>query len=216
MLARSGAAQVYSPRMSWDRPPPGTSVAEIFERWLPAAYEASGRRAPLEAPLIRATLSGTGGGAWDVRATDGALAVMPAGRELPDVWVRQPVPDFRAALEGDSDLPSLLPPGWDLLDLLFLDPRDVDLLRQISGRVLTEVTGRRARRWSLDVAFGKAGVMAGRPRATVRLDGKTFEGLQAGTLPPMQPLLDGRLSVEGDKALAMQLMLLLVSRLNRR
>jgi hypothetical protein len=132
------------------------------------------------------------------------------------VWLRQTAADFRAAFETDPDLPPLLPPGWSALDLLFLDPRDVELLRQVSGRILVEVEGRRARRWSLDVAFGKAGVTAGRPRTTVRIGGATFEGLAAGTIPPMQPLLDGRLAVEGDRALAMQLLLLLGSRLGRR
>ena len=37
-----------------------------------------------------------------------------------------------------------------------------------------------------------------------------------GTILPMQPLLDGRLAIEGDRALAMQLVLLLGSRLARK
>jgi putative sterol carrier protein len=50
----------------------------------------------------------------------------------------------------------------------------------------------------------------------VRLDGPTFEGLRSGAIPPMQPLIDGRIKLEGDRALAMQLMLLVGSRLGRR
>ena len=203
---------------SWDRPPAGTTVAQFFEGWLPTAFQASGRRAPLKAPVVRASLSGDGGGAWDLQASDTELQVEKAGREPPDVWLRQSVPDFLAALSPtpDPDLPELLPPGWSALDLLFLDPRDVELLRQVSGRVLVEVAGRRGRRWAFDVGFGKTGVTAGRPRSTVRLDGATFDGLRAGSIPPMQPLLDGRLKIEGDRALAMQLLLLLGSRLARR
>ena len=98
----------------------------------------------------------------------------------------------------------------------FVNPRDVDLLRQISGRLLLEIEGKRRRRWALDVGFGKAGVSAGRPRTTLRVDGQTFDGLRAGKIPPMQVLLDGRLKIEGDRALAMQLMLLAGSRLGRR
>jgi len=82
--------------------------------------------------------------------------------------------------------------------------------------VALEIEGRRRRRWSVDVAFAAAGVAAGRPRSTVRLDGATFDGLRTGAIPPMQPLLDGRLKIEGDRALAMQLLLLLGSRLARR
>jgi hypothetical protein len=203
---------------SWDRPPAGTTVTEFFESWLPAAFQASGRHAPLAAPRVRASLSGPGGGAWDVQADDGDLHVEKAARDLPDVWLRQSAADFLTALspDPDPDLPTLLPPGWSALDLLFLDPRDIELLRQVSGRVLVEVAGRRGRRWAFDVGFGKTGVSAGRARSTIRLDGATFDGLRSGSIPAMQPLLDGRLKLEGDRALAMQLLLLLGSRLARR
>lgn len=201
---------------SWDRPPGGIAIAEFFETWLPAAFRATGKQAPSGAPVVRATLSGEGGGAWDLQAQDDELAVERAGREPPGVWIRQPASDFRAAFDGSPDLPSLIPPGWSALDLLFLDPRDIELMRQVDGRALVEITGKRARRWSLDVAFGKNGVAAGRPRTTVRLDGAVYEGVQTGKVPPVQALLDGRLSLEGDRALAMQLLLLLGSRLARR
>jgi hypothetical protein len=203
---------------SWDRPPAGTTVTAFFETWLPAAFAASGREAPLSAPLVRATLSGVAGGAWDVQASESELRVEKATREPPDVWLRQSAVDFLTALspEPDPDLPELLPPGWSALDLLFLDPRDIELLRQVSGRILVEVAGRRGRRWAFDVGFGKTGVSAGRPRSTIRLDGSTFEGLRNGSIAPMQPLFDGRLKLEGDRALAMQLLLLLGSRLARR
>jgi hypothetical protein len=203
---------------SWDRPPAGTTVAQFFESWLPAAFAASGRRAPLDAPVVRASLSGDAGGAWEVQADDDRLSIERPGREPPDVWLRQSAADFLAALAStpDPDLPELLPPGWSALDLLFLDPRDIELLRQVNGRVLVEVAGRRGRRWAFDVGFGKAGVSAGRPRSTIRLDGATFDGLRNGSIPAMQPLLDGRLKLEGDRTLAMQLLLLLGSRLARR
>jgi len=209
---------------SWDRPPAGIDIAEFFQTWLPSAFRATDRHAPADAPIVRATLSGEGGGAWDMQADDDELVVEPVPRggtrgapqKPPGLWLRQPAADFRAAFDGSPDLPPLLPPGWSALDLLFLDPRDIELMRQVDGRVLVELAGKRARRWSLDVAFGKTGVAAGRPRTTVRLDGATYEGLQAGKIPPVQALLDGRLSIEGDRGLAMQLLLLLGSRLGRR
>ena len=208
----------------WDRPPAGTTVASFFDDWLPAAFRAAGRTAPADAPVVRVSLSGPDGGAWDLQARDDELAIEKADRTPPDVWLRQSVPDFLAAIapvpeagaDADADLPQLLPPGWSALDLLFVDPRDIELLRQVSGRVLVELAGKRGRRWAFDVAFGAAGVKAGQARSTIRLDGATFDGLRRGTIPPIQPLLDGRLKIEGDRALAMQLLLLLGSRLNRR
>jgi hypothetical protein len=167
--------------------------------------------------VVRASISGAGGGAWELQAREAALAVETPGREPPDVWIRQSTADLLAAVSvPDPDLPALLPPEWSPLDMLFLDPRDVDLLRQVSGRIAVEVEGRRRRRWALDVSFGPAGMAAGRPRTTVRLDGATFEGLRTRAIPPMQPLLDGRIKIDGDRALAMQLVLLLGSRLSRR
>jgi hypothetical protein len=199
-----------------NRPPTGITVADFFERWLPQAFAASGRPAPSDAPVVRATISGDAGGSWDMHARDNGLAVEASDRTPPEVWVRMSVADLLVALGApDPDLPELVPSGWSTLDLLFLDPRDITLMRQVSGRIALEVEGKRRRRFTLDVGFGAAGVAAGRPRATVRLDAATFEGLRTGKLPPMQPLLDGRLKIEGDRALAVQLLLLLGSRLAR-
>ena len=202
---------------SWDRPPAGIAVAEFFERWLPAAFAASGRRVPAGVPVVRASISGSDGGAWVLAADDGALVVRAAGREPPEVWIRQSVADLRVALGAeDPDLPAMLPDGWSPQHMFFVEPADVDLLRQISGRLLFEIEGKRRRRWAIDLGLGKAGVSAGRPRATLRVDAATFAGLRKGAIPPMQPLLDGRLKLEGDRALAMQLLLLVGSRLGRR
>lgn len=202
---------------SWDRPPPEIAPSELFERWLPAAFAAAEQHAPADTPVIRVSVSGTGGGGWDLAARDDQLIVSAPGRTPPDVWIRLAIADLRVALGApDPDLPQLLAAGASFGEALLIEPRDVDLVRQISGRLLLEIEGKRRRRWALDVGFGKAGVSAGRPRSTLRLDGTTFEGLRAGTIPPMQPLLDGRLKIEGDRALAMQLMLLAGSRLGRR
>jgi hypothetical protein len=202
---------------SRDRPPPEIVLSELFEQWLPAAFAAAEQHAPADTPVVRVSVSGAGGGGWELAVADDRLVVSPPGRALPDVWIRLSVADLRVALgASDPDLPELAPPGASAPQILLVDPRDVDLVRQISGRLLIEISGRRRRRWALDVGFGKAGVSAGRPRTTLRLDGQTFEGLRAGTIPPMQVLLDGRLKIEGDRALAMQLMLLAGSRLGRR
>ena len=128
-----------------------------------------GARRPTERRWCGPASRATAVGAWDLSTDGDTLAVSAAGRDAPDVWIRQSAPDLRVALgQADPDLPELLPDEWSAQDLLFADPRDLDLLRQISGRLLFEIQGRRRRRWALDVAFGKAGVSAGRPRTTLR------------------------------------------------
>jgi hypothetical protein len=189
---------------SWDRPPSDIAVAELFERWLPAAFAATGQRAPAGTPLLRVSVSGAGGGAWELALDGSQLRVEPPGREPPDIWIRLSVADLRVALgAADPDLPQIVAADWTARHLLIVNPGDIDLVRQISGRLLLEIEGRRRRRFALDVGFGKAGVSAGQPRTTVRLDGPTFEGLRSGAIPPMQPLIDGRIKLEGDRVLAM-------------
>jgi hypothetical protein len=203
------------------RPPPGIAPAVFFESWLPAAAADMVRSAASDAPVVQVHLSGPGGGAWRVRVGDEGLqvaAVAPGPRPRADdleVMLRQSVADFAAAFARDPDLPELLPARWSALDLLFLDARDVALVRQMGGRILLEVTGQRRRRWSLDAAFGKDGLAAGRPRATVQIDGPTYDGLRTGTLAPMQALLAGKIKVDGDRALAGRALLLVGARLAR-
>jgi hypothetical protein len=169
---------------------------------------------------VRVTLSGPGGGEWDLCATEEALMVKPREPGLrrgtipdcdPDLWLRQSVADFLILFRDDPDLPALLPPDTDVMDLLCVDEGKVALLLQIDGRISFEIQGRRRRRWAIDVAFGRSGMRAGRPRSTVRVDSRTCEELSRGTLVPLQALLAGRLQVEGDRALVMQVVMLVGS-----
>jgi hypothetical protein len=203
--------------MADTHPPAAISASEFFTTWLPEAYAAGGCQAPDDAPLVRVSITGPDGGEWSIQAEDARLNVTAgAGGAPAQLWIRQSAADFRATFGGDPDLPDLLPPGWGPLDFLFLDPRDRELLRQIDGRLLIEINGRRRRRWSLDLATGKNGLGAGRARATVRVDGTSYDALKSGSLPPLKALLEGRIGVEGDRALAMQALMLLGARLNRR
>jgi hypothetical protein len=205
------------------RPPAGTTPAAFFESWLASALASSGRTVASGAPAVRVSLSGQGGGEWRVHCAGDGLIVAPqpavVGRRPDDdelgVWLRQSAPDFVASFAGDPDLPELLPAGWSPLDLLFLDDRDVDLARQIGGRILLEIQGKRRRRWALDAAFGKEGLMAGRPRATVQIDGTSYEMLRNRTMAPMQALLAGKVKIDGDRALAGKALMLVAARLTR-
>lgn len=207
------------------QPPPGLSPTDLLTRWLPEALATAGLRPPPDAPVVRISLSGPDGGEWTLRATDDGLQIdarppMAArGKRddaaTPDLWIRQSVADFQATLDPGPDLPALLPPGWSVLDLLFVDPRDADLVRQVDGRAVIEIEGRRRRRWSLDASFGPSGVSAGRARTTIRVDGATFESLTRGEKAPLQALLEGRVKIEGDRTLATKLLLVVASRLGR-
>ncbi|HJX52935.1 MAG TPA: SCP2 sterol-binding domain-containing protein [Polyangia bacterium] len=200
---------------SWGRPPADIPASEIIESWLPRAFAAAPRRPPPDSPTVRVTLSGPGGGDWDLCATEEALIVKPresrprhGAHSDPNIWLRQSAADFLALFREELDLPALLPPDTDLMDLLCVDEGKIDLLAQIDGRISVEIQGRRRRRWALDVAFGPSGMRAGRPRSTVRVDSRTCEELSSGTLAALQALLAGRLQVEGDRALVVKVVML--------
>ncbi len=201
------------------RPPAGITAADFFEIWLPKAYAETGKWAPDDAPLVRVSLSGEGGGDWEIEAGGERIAVGKIAAGTPPapgtVWIRQTAADFLASFSPDPDLPELLPKSFGPLDLMFLDPQDVEMARQIDGRLAVELTGKRRRRWGFDLATGKAGLSAGRPRATVKLDHATYEGLRDGSLAPLKALLERKIVVDGDRGLAMQALLLLGSRLAR-
>jgi hypothetical protein len=200
------------------RPPPGLAAPTFFETWLPEAFLRAGHKGVSNAPTVRVTLSGTDGGDWRVRADEEGLvvtALSPGRHDGVDVWLRQSAADFLAAFTPEPDLPELLPAGWTALDLLFLDERDVALLDQMSGRIVLEISGKRRRRWTLDLAFAREGVNAGRARATVQIDGATYDGLRTKTMAPMQALLGGQVKIEGDRTLAMKALMLVAQRLAR-
>jgi hypothetical protein len=200
------------------RPPAGATPAEILETWLPEAFAAAPGRWEGGSPTLRLALSGAGGGEWEIEVDEGRLEVrrtMPtvgARAPDPDIWIRMPAVDFLAVPFPSEDLIEFLPANADLVDLLFARAPDVELLEKLDGRIKFELEGRRRRRWFVDAAFGRAGMRAGRPRTTVRIDSGACAKLAERSLTPLQALLAGRLRVDGDRVLAMQVLMLVASR----
>ncbi len=219
--AEQGAKVAVLAKPLPSRPPAGCEArAAILESWLPEAFarrnEGHGGHVAMPAPV----------------------AVRPRGRRMgpanprrrglhraPRANHRNPAPGSRHL---DPPVGGRLPrrasiPSEDLFELSASPPstswiccrpdsQEMELLEKLDGRIKFELEGRRRRRWSVDAAFGRAGMLAGRPRTTVRIDAGTCEKLAARALNPLQALLAGRLRVEGDKAFAMQVLMLLATR----
>lgn len=208
--------------MTTEFPAPTATPAEILETWLPAQIVRDGGGFVGASPCLRVSLSGPGGGQWDLALDEGHLSVVPlaslpgAPRPAdPDVWLRLSVPDFHAVFHGDADLPDFSLRNFDLATLWNPGAADLEAFEKLAGRIRFEIAGRRHRRFALDLAFGRQGVLAGRPKTVVSVDGGTCEKLSKGTLNPLQALISGQLRVEGDRGLAMQVLLLTASRLRR-
>ncbi len=200
------------------RPPPASEPTEIVESWLPAVFAASAHQTDGSSPRVRLSLSGADGGEWDMQIEDGELAVARRVRsahlrgDAPDIWIRQSTSDFLAVLFPNEDLFQFLPDSADIVTLLSPESQELELLQKLDGRIKFELEGRRRRRWAVDVAFGRAGMLAGRPRTTVIIDSGTCEKLAARSMNPLQALLGGRLRVDGDKTFAMQVLMLVATR----
>jgi hypothetical protein len=201
------------------RPPAGADATTILESWLPQVFAGTSKRWAGNSPVVRLTLSGPSGGEWELQVVDGSLGVerMPPTvslrREYPDIWIRMATADFLAVPFPSEDLIDFLPTNADPVDLLFAQAQDVELLGKLDGRIKFELEGRRRRRWATDVAFGPAGMRAGRPRTTVTIDRGTCEKLAQRALTPLAALLAGRLRVDGDRVFAMQVLMLVASRI---
>ncbi|MCG5051863.1 MAG: SCP2 sterol-binding domain-containing protein [Myxococcales bacterium] len=198
-----------------ERPEAALSVREVLEEWLPQSFAARGRPMPPDCPRLRVTVRGATLVDRVFAASEYELDILDDTEDA-DFWVRLSEADFKALLHGDPDLPVLLPPERDLIDLMVVDAAELERFKAIEGRLAVEITGRRRRRFCLDVAFGPAGFRAGRPKSTVRLDGAAVEDVLAGKKAPLQALLEGKIRVEGDRALAMQALMLVVSQTARR
>jgi hypothetical protein len=201
------------------RPPEGANAPAILESWLPEVFSSAGKAIQGTSPRLRLSLSGPEGGEWDLQIIDDQFVakrqahMIGPRRDDPDIWIRQSAADFLAVVFPCEDLFELLPASADVAELLRPDSQEMELLEKLDGRIKFELEGRRRRRWSVDAAFGRAGMLAGRPRTTVSVDAGTCEKLAARTLNPLQALLGGRLRVDGDKTFAMQVLMLVATRI---
>ena len=181
---------------------------EFFERWLPAEFAKAGG-APGINTLVRVELDGEG--AWNLQVDGKKLALVADGGD-PDVIVAQTVEDWRATAE-------VAPQGASPRDMLMLDAGTQQALAALRGVVRFEVTGFAAgRNWQLTVAFGK-GTPAARPlepQATITVDSETQKLLLAGKMMPPEAYFAGKIQIQGDMNLAMQLGMAMMSRFAQR
>ncbi len=184
------------------RPPDSLTLAELFTRWLPEAFE-SARTAGARAPdaTIAVELSGEGGGGWTLRVAGGALTVTDGADAAAPIALRQSAQDFRAALWGEGGRPSLVPPQIELTAVVTGQARlPTAALASVKGTLRVEIPGFSGRTWSAEITLGGART----PNATVTVDVPTLEAMRAGTLAPAQAFFAGKIAVTGDVPWLMQ------------
>jgi len=83
-----------------------------------------------------------------------------------------------------------------------LTSQRIQNLSMLDGSLLLELTGENA--FSLTAHFGN-GRLQSEPRCRLRIDSETYAELRSGALPPQDAFMSGRVEIEGDMQMAMQL-----------
>ncbi len=177
--------------------------------------------------LLGVSLVGAGGGEWTLHFVEGELGIGSRLRPDCDLTLVQTVEDWRSALwEGRpgivSDLVRVAFRGVGLADvgepdslasgLVGLssggppDPATVAELRSLRGCIEIRFAGTSSpgADWRLAIVLGPGPVPA-QPDATITLDEAEAEAMRQGTLHPLDALMTGRLRLEGDLGLVLQI-----------
>ncbi len=158
---------------------------------------------------IRIEVRGDSGGTFFLNLERGVMSAGDAPAHPPLLSVIQDRPAFeRIAREaGDSAL-GMLGGLSGLAGEMKLTQARIDNLKGVRGCLRFEVTG--AEGFALLTHFGD-GPLPDAPTTTIRVDPETYAALRSGALDPQQAFMSGKIQVEGDMQLAMQLALAALS-----
>ena len=202
-----------------DFPASPLAPSEFLEDWLPRAF------ATVELPddvksvelELGVVLEGQGGGEWVFQLLGGKLAVRPGSRVSAAFTLLQSVADWRGALwegrggaigKGASTVfrPASLagietaaggmlkPPG----------PAALAQMRSLDGLLSLVVSGGAGGDWGVGFKLGPGDIPA-EPNTKVTLTADDAAALERGELNPLEAFMAGRIQVDGDVALLMQM-----------
>jgi hypothetical protein len=158
---------------------------------------------------IRVEVRGPGGGTFFLNVKQGEMSAGDAAAQPPFLTVVQERDTFeRVAREaGDSAL-GLLGGLAGLTGEMRLTAGRIRNLAAVQGMIEFAVTGENGFR--LRTHFGP-GPVPDEPQTVIRVDEQGYRDLREGRLDPQQAFMSGKLAVEGDLQLAMQLALAALS-----
>lgn len=164
---------------------------------------------------VAVSLEGEGGGDWLLDVTENDLAVRDADAPgpVPQVLMRQPVIDWRAAAVGEGET-IVAPPEASPLDVLFVDPGSRQMLQTVRGTVRFEIHAYNGRTWWMQVKFGPQPEPI-EPEAIMAVDADVYAAILTRTLSPTEAYFGGKIRLTGNIAVAMQLGMLLLPKFVR-
>ncbi len=193
--------------------------AELLERWLPEAFAQADlpddvRQSDVRLGLL---LDGQGGGEWVLQIEGGALRVVPTSRADTAFTFVQSVDDWRGALwEGRGGAigqaaAGLFRPGAAAAGSAgptrvgaTPSPAALEQMRSLDGLIRVVVHGGEGGDFAVGFKLGPGAIPA-QPSATLSVSHADAEAMQRGELDPLAAFMAGRIRVEGDMTLVMQM-----------
>lgn len=199
-------------------PESSVAPAEFLEQWLPKAFAEAGPMPGGEGVDVKLgiQLEGEGGGEWVVHITDGQVAVRAESRKEAAFTFVQTVADWRGALweaqggaigQGASMFfrpGALKEAGANGAGQLggAPSPKALAEMQQLSGLIRLVVTDDTP--WSVGFHLGP-GPIPEEATTTISISGEDAAAMAGGELDPMTAFMSGKIVVQGDMTLMMQM-----------
>jgi hypothetical protein len=191
--------------------------SEFLEEFLPRAFAEADLPEAAKGATVKlgVRLEGEGGGEWTFQIQGGSLRVRAEPREQTALTIVQGVEDWRGALWGGrggaiGKLASAVFRPGERAGAGQLgggggppSPGALSRLGELDGLLRMVVTGGEGGDWQVGLKLGP-GAIPEQPAATVTLAAEDAAAMERGELDPVQAFMAGRLQVEGDVSLLMQ------------
>jgi len=192
--------------------------AELIEGWLPRAFAEADLPEDVRASAMRLglRLEGAGGGEWVLSIEKGDLRVNATARDDTAFTFVQSVDDWRGALwEGRGGAigkaaAGLFRPGAASAAAGPAamggapSPAALEQMRSLDGLVRIVVRGGQGGDFAVGFKLGPGPIPA-QPSATLSLDASDAAAMERGDLDPLAAFMAGRIRIEGDMGLVMQM-----------
>jgi len=191
------------------------SPRELLEEWIPGAFAAAGLPPGAERLDVKLgiQLEGEGGGEWVFHLDHGRVHVVRGPRDEAAFSYVQSVDDWRGALwegrggaigEGAARFfqPGAAAPAPGQLGGT-PSPAALVELAKLSGLLRMVVAGKEGASWSVGFKIGP-GAIPEQATTTITISDEDAAALGRGELDPMTAFMSGRMRVEGDMTLMLQ------------